>query len=52
VFAEITPSEVINPPKKPRKITILGDTNNALKIIPIAYGSDVVVHEVGRDRKN
>ncbi|XP_059477389.1 zinc phosphodiesterase ELAC protein 1-like [Neocloeon triangulifer] len=38
-------NEVLGPPKKGRKITIMGDTCNSDKMIQIAMDSDALVHE-------
>jgi ribonuclease Z len=41
----ITPDQVLNPQQLGRKLTILGDTANNEKILPIAMNSDFLVHE-------
>ena len=42
----IHPSEVLDPLLPKRKITILGDTSSAKNIAPLAFKSDLLVHEV------
>lgn len=37
--------DIIEPPKKGRKVVILGDTCNTDRIIPLARDADVLIHE-------
>jgi ribonuclease Z len=41
----INPDEFLGPPKKGRKVTILGDTKDSSEMLSICQDSDVVVHE-------
>ncbi|XP_069675573.1 zinc phosphodiesterase ELAC protein 1-like [Periplaneta americana] len=45
----LDPSEVLGPPKRGRKITVLGDTCDSSKMEGIAKCSDVVLHEATLD---
>jgi ribonuclease Z len=42
---KIRRGDVVSPPKKGRKIVILGDTCNSDNLVPIAQNADVLVHE-------
>ena len=41
----IKPDDVLGPPKKGRKVTILGDTKDSSEMLSICQNSDVIVHE-------
>ena len=41
----IKPDDVLGPPKKGRKVTILGDTKDSSEMLSICQDSDVIVHE-------
>lgn len=43
--SSISPSDVIGPPKRGRKLVILGDTSNSDRLIQAAYDCDLLVHE-------
>ena len=45
----ISASDLLGPPKRGRKMTIIGDTSNASNIAELALNSDVVVHESSFD---
>ncbi len=41
----IKPEDILIPAPRPRKIVILGDTNNPYSLTDIAQGADLVIHE-------
>lgn len=41
----LDPLGVLGPPKRGRRVTILGDTSDSIKMVDIAQSSDVVLHE-------
>ena len=43
--SQISPSDVLAPPRPGRRVVILGDTCDSSEMVPIAGGADLVVHE-------
>ncbi|XP_023702179.1 zinc phosphodiesterase ELAC protein 1 isoform X2 [Cryptotermes secundus] len=41
----LDPLDVLGPPKRGRRVTILGDTSDSFKMVDLAQSSDVVLHE-------
>jgi ribonuclease Z len=41
----LDPFDVLGPPKRGRRVTILGDTSDSFKMVDLAQSSDVVLHE-------
>jgi ribonuclease Z len=41
----LDPLDVLGPPKRGRRVTILGDTSDSSKMVDLARSSDVVLHE-------
>ena len=42
---EVTPEEVLGPPRSGRKLVLTGDTAPAASVVEAAMGADVLVHE-------
>ena len=38
-------ADIVDPPRKGRKVVILGDTCNSDAISPLALGADLLIHE-------
>ena len=45
----IEPKAFLGPPKRGRKVTILGDTKDSSEMIPICRDSDLIIHEATND---
>ncbi|XP_021918972.1 zinc phosphodiesterase ELAC protein 1-like isoform X2 [Zootermopsis nevadensis] len=41
----LDPLKVLGPPKRGRKITILGDTSDSFRMVDLAQSSDIILHE-------
>lgn len=41
----VKPSDVLGPPRRGRKVVILGDTYDSRSLQSIAYGADTIIHE-------
>lgn len=41
----VNPSDVLGPPRRGRKVVILGDTYDSRSLQSIAYGADMIIHE-------